>query len=45
MNDTSKPKRPINQDRRPRLAMAAGDLVELSGEIEEAGIEVWLDGG
>jgi len=45
MNDTSKPKRPINQDRRPRLPMAAGDLVELLGEIEEAGIEVWLDGG
>ena len=45
MNDTSKPTRPINQDRRPRLPMAAGDLVELLGEIEEAGIEVWLDGG
>jgi lincosamide nucleotidyltransferase A/C/D/E len=42
---TSKPKRPINQDRRARLPMAAGDLVELLREIEVTGIETWLDGG
>ncbi len=45
MNDASKPKRPINQDRKPRLAMAASDLVELLRKIEGVGIEVWLDGG
>jgi lincosamide nucleotidyltransferase A/C/D/E len=37
--------RAINQDRKPRLPMAAGHLIQLLREIEEAGIEVWLDGG
>jgi lincosamide nucleotidyltransferase A/C/D/E len=37
--------RAINQDRNPRLPMAADHVVQLLDRLEQAGIDVWLDGG
>jgi lincosamide nucleotidyltransferase A/C/D/E len=37
--------RPVGTERDPRLAMSAPDLVALLDRLEEAGIDVWLDGG
>ncbi|HEU0304143.1 MAG TPA: hypothetical protein VFR32_06140 [Gaiellaceae bacterium] len=37
--------RAVYDERDPRLPMRAGDVVELLGAFDAAGVDVWLDGG
>jgi lincosamide nucleotidyltransferase A/C/D/E len=37
--------RPVYEERDPRRAMSAGDVVQLIDGFDRAGITVWLDGG